>query len=112
MESVWRPSIGRQTPPSYREADPYPAQADAFNEYFVRTTWGAEAAAAYQPLSAFNNLAEPDALTHINYAYELLHGGRPDQIEIVPGGQQLDWVLADMLIADPELNIVVKSNGD
>ena len=97
----------RQTPQEIRDQVPYPVQANDFNAYFVRTTWGDEAAAAYKNLLTYDDLADGDAMTHINYAFELLHGGRPDKIEVVPSGLELDWVLAEMLIAKPELNIVI-----
>jgi uncharacterized protein (DUF362 family) len=99
----------RQTPEDVREADPYPNQSDGFNAWFVGTTWGEEAAAAYKTMPTFDNLAAADGATHINYAYQLLNGGRPDRIEVIPGGMQLDWVLGDMFVADPDLNIVLNS---
>lgn len=99
----------RQTPSEIRDQDPYPALANDFNAYFVRTTWGEEAAANYRTLAAHSDLADGEALTHINYAFQLLHGGRPDRIEVLPSGLDLDWVLADMLVANPDLNIVVRS---
>jgi len=95
----------RQIPQTARDADAYPAQSSSSNWYFVRTTWGEEAST----LPTFTNLAASDAATHINYAFTILLGGRPDRIEIVPGGLELDRVLAEMLVADPELNLAIRA---
>ncbi len=96
-----------QTPRSEIDADPYPAQSDGFNWYFVRVTWDNEIA-GYQSLPTFGNLAAADALTHINYAYACLQGGRPDLLEVITGGA-VDESLIALLTRDPDLNIAVRS---
>ncbi len=96
-----------QTPEGWTSADPYPAESNGFNWYFVRTTWGAEAAAVYQDLPTFNTLEDATALTQINYAYQILHGGRPERIEVVMGDMPLTESLLNMLTGRPELNLFV-----
>lgn len=97
----------RRTPAAALNDDPYPAQSDGLNWWFVRVTWD-DAIAGYQTLPTFDNPAAADALTHVNYAFELLHGGRPDVLEVIPGVTALDETLVSMLTADPELRIVVR----
>ncbi len=97
----------RRTPAEFLDADPYLTDGNGVNWWFVRTTWGQEAAAAYQTLPTFPDLADADIPMHINYAYEILQGGRPDVIEVVPGGIAPDDGLVAVLAGNPELNVVV-----
>lgn len=99
-----------QTPKTALAEDPYPAQSNGLNWWFVRVTWDNEIG-GYQDLPTFDNLAAADALTHINTAYDLLYGGRPDRIDVVSGGLALDETLAAMLTADPELRIVMRQTA-
>lgn len=85
------------------EANPYVEQADEFNRSFVQQVWR-EAA---QTLPVFEALDRADVLTHINYAYDLLHGGRPDRIEVLASGLPLDEGLVTLLTARPELHIAL-----
>ncbi|MBZ0289391.1 MAG: DUF362 domain-containing protein [Anaerolineae bacterium] len=97
-----------QTPQAALADDPYPDNSNSLNWWFVRVTWDAEID-GYQDLPTFDNLADASALTHINYAYTLLHGGRPDVIEVQPGGIPLDESLAALLAADPALHISLQA---
>lgn len=97
------------TPRSALDADRYLSQGDELNWWFVRVTWGAEAAAAYQSLPVFADLASAEAATHINLAYDILHGGRPDRIEVSPGGLALPDALTAVLTRNPDLRIVLSS---
>jgi hypothetical protein len=99
----------RQTPAAALNEDPYPAQSDGLNWWFVRVTWDDEIA-GYQTLPTFENPAAADALTHINYAFDLLQGGRPDTLEVIPGGIGLDASLVALLTADPALQIALRSS--
>ncbi len=89
------------TPPD--EENPYVEQADTFNRSFVQQVWQETA----QTLPVFEALDRADVLTHINYAYDLLHGGRPDRIEVMTEGLLPDALIA-ILTARPELNILLK----
>lgn len=97
----------QQTPHTALTEDPYPEQSNGFNWHFVRTTWGADAVAAYQELPVFDDLAASDVPTHINYAYELLHGGRPDGIEVAAGGLPLPDDLRAHLLSYPDVRVSV-----
>lgn len=97
----------QRTPAAALARDPYPDESNGLNWWFVRVTWGADAAAAYQTLPTFNDLAAADIPTHVNYAYELLHGGRPAAVEVLPGGLEPDEALVALLTADPELRVAV-----
>lgn len=97
----------QQTPKAALAEDPYPGQSNSLNWWFVRVTWDNEIV-GYQDLPTFDNVAAADALTHINHAYEILRGGRPERIEIVPGGLMLDETLAAALTADPALRLVIQ----
>lgn len=96
-----------QTPTAALNEDPYPAQSDGLNWWFVRVTWDNEIA-GYQTLPTPENLAAADALTHINYAFSLLHGGRPDALDVIAKGMALDDSLVSLLTADTALRIVVR----
>ncbi len=96
----------KQTPAPALNEDPYPAQSDGLNWWFVRVTWDDEIA-GYQTLPTFDHPAAADALTHINYAFDLLHGGRPDLIQVIPGSTPLDDSLTSLLTADPELRVAL-----
>jgi uncharacterized protein (DUF362 family) len=98
----------RQTPIASQNEDPYPGQSDGFNWAFVRVTWDNEIA-GYQHLPTFKDLVAADALTHINYAFDFLHGGRPDPLEVIPGEMALDESLVSLLTADPELRIAMRT---
>jgi hypothetical protein len=95
-----------QTPQDMLAQDPYPAQSNALNWWFVRVTWDNEIA-GYQNLPTVDDLAAADALTHINHAFELLRGGRPEQIKIVTGGLPPEESLLSLLTDAPELHIAV-----
>ncbi len=97
----------QQTPKDALAQDPYPAQSNSLNWWFVRVTWDNEIA-GYQNLPTFDPVAAADALTHINLAYDILHGGRPAQIEVIPGGLPLDERLASLLTADPALRLMLR----
>ncbi|MBI5667962.1 MAG: DUF362 domain-containing protein [Chloroflexi bacterium] len=99
-----------QTPDVALAEDPYPTQSNGLNWWFVRVTWDNEIA-GYQDLPTFNNPAAADALTHINLAFDLLHGGRPDSIDVVPGGLRLDETLASALTVDPDLRINLRQSA-
>jgi uncharacterized protein (DUF362 family) len=95
------------TPRDALQADPYPAESDGLNWWFVRVTWGSDAAAAYRTLATFQDIAGVDVPTHINYAYDLLQDGRPDQIVVMPGGLPWPDGLSTMLTADSALGIQI-----
>lgn len=95
-----------QTPADDLAQDPYPAQSNGLNWWFVRVTWG-DQINGYQELPVFDQLAASDVLTHINHAYEILHGGRPDQIQVIPGALPLPERLVSLLTGDPALRISV-----
>lgn len=94
------------TPQDVLAQDPYPAQSNGLNWWFVRVTWGSEIG-GYQDLPTFDDLAAADALTHINHAFDLLHGGQPEQINIVPDGLTPDESLLSLLTGTPELHVAV-----
>ncbi|MFN8528597.1 MAG: DUF362 domain-containing protein [Anaerolineae bacterium] len=98
----------RQIPADVLAQDPYPDQSNGLNWWFVRVTWGDEIA-GYQELPTVDDLAAADSLTHINLAYDRIHGGRPDAIEVIPGGLGLPQTLGDQLTRDPALRIVVQA---
>lgn len=97
----------QQTPADALRADPYPDESDGLNWWFVRVTWGSDAAAGYRTLPTFEDIAGVDVPTHINYAYNRLQGGRPDQIIVMPGGLPWPDGLSMMLTTDPALGIRV-----
>ncbi|MBK9745453.1 MAG: DUF362 domain-containing protein [Chloroflexi bacterium] len=97
----------QQTPGDALTQDPYPAQSNGLNWWFVRVTWGEEIA-GYQELPTFDNLAAADTLTHINVAYDVLHGGRPQTIEVIPGSMPLHESLIALLTHNPDLHISVR----
>jgi uncharacterized protein (DUF362 family) len=97
----------QQTPADALTQDPYPAQSNGLNWWFVRVTWGEEIA-GYQELPTFDNLAAADTLTHINVAYDVLHGGRPQMIEVIPGSMPLHESLIALLMHNPDLHISVR----
>jgi uncharacterized protein (DUF362 family) len=97
----------QQTPSSALNADPYPIESNGMNWWFVRVTWGGEAAAGYQELPTFADLAASTSATHINTAYAQQPGGRPDQIVVVPGARPLDEALRAILTQDPALRIAL-----
>ncbi len=99
------------TPAAARSQDPYPAESHSMNWWFVRVTWGAEAAAALEQLPTFPNLAAADAPTPISRAFAVLHGGRPEAIRVVTGGLGLPDDLAALLTADPALGIALAGVG-
>ncbi|MBN1966710.1 MAG: hypothetical protein JW910_18805, partial [Anaerolineae bacterium] len=86
---------------------PWPAETNGLNWWFVRVTWGESAAAVYQDLPTYADMASPAALHHINLAYNILHGGRPERIEIVPGGVPRDDTLFVALTGHPELGLAI-----
>jgi uncharacterized protein (DUF362 family) len=94
----------RQLSQEALSSDLYPAGSSGSNKWFVQSVWHESA----EDLPVFDDLAEANALTHINYAYEILNGGRPDLIEVVPAGIELDNLLATMLTERPELNIMIR----
>ncbi len=98
----------QQTPKDALTQDPYPSQSNGLNWWFVRVTWDNEIK-GYQDLPTFDHLADADALTHIHYAYNLLHGKRPDLIEVQTGGIAPDESLSTLLTYDPDLHISLKS---
>lgn len=97
----------QQTPGADLQQDPYPEQSNGFNWAFVRTTWGADAAAAYRDLTPAENLSDITADMHINNAFTVMHGGRPDRIEVRLSGAAADPNLIAMLTSRPELGIAL-----
>lgn len=96
-----------QTAASALADDRYPAESDSLNWWFVRATWGEDAASQYQSLQAFDSLVEPDVPTHMNLAWESLRGGRPDVIEVIPRGLPLIPSLASTLTHNSTLGVVL-----
>lgn len=90
-----------------RAEDPYPAESNGMNWSFVRVVWGAAAAAAYQDLPTFNSIIDPEIPTHINLAWEVLRGGRPDAIEVVAHGLPVNASLISALTQYPALGILL-----
>ncbi|MCK6578865.1 MAG: DUF362 domain-containing protein [Anaerolineae bacterium] len=99
-----------QTPDEALAQDPYPAQSNGLNWWFVRVTWGEEIG-GYQDLPTFEPLASAEDQTAVNLAYDRLHGGRPERIEVLPGGPPLPGSLAVLLTADPALGVVVQGSA-
>jgi hypothetical protein len=91
------------TPTSELNNDPYVSSADRFNRQFVQQVWRQDA----ETLPVFTDLDDVNALTHINLAYDILHGGRPDRLEVISGETPLPSALAATLTANPDLNIAV-----
>ena len=96
-----------QTPAAALANDPYPAESNSLNWWFVRVYWGQEAAAQYQDLPTYDSLAGPDVPMHVNLAWESLRGERPAAIEVIPGGIPLDESLVSALKQNPVLGIVL-----
>ncbi|MBZ0299102.1 MAG: DUF362 domain-containing protein [Anaerolineae bacterium] len=96
-----------QTPADALAVDPYPAESNGLNWWFVRVYWGEEAAARYQTLPAFASLSEPEVPTHVNLAWESLRGGRSAAIEVIASGLPINPSLASILTKNPNLGVVV-----
>jgi hypothetical protein len=96
-----------QTPAAALAEDPYPAESNGLNWWFVRVYWGEEAAAQYETLPTFEALPDVATPTYINLAWDRLRAGRPTAIEVVPSGIALDDSLTSMLTAWPDLGIAV-----
>lgn len=96
-----------QTPADALASDPYPAESNGLNWWFVRVYWGEEAARQYQNLETHNTLAEPEIPTHINLAWDALRGGRPAAIEVMSNGLPLGDSLAAILTKYPGLGVAV-----
>lgn len=96
-----------RTPADAIASDPYPAESNGLNWWFVRVYWGEEAARQYQDLRAYDTLAEPEIPTHINLAWEALRGGRPAAIEVVSNGLPVSDALAATLTQYPGLGVVI-----
>jgi uncharacterized protein (DUF362 family) len=92
-----------QSPAQEVGADPYVTRADEFNRGFVRQVWQQEA----QALPSFARLDDIHISSHINYAYDILHNGRPDQIAVSVSGGAMSGNLLTMLMSNPDLNIVL-----
>lgn len=91
------------TPSADINADTYLAYADSFNKSFVQEVWQQQAST----LPTFAELDDINAATYITLAYEILHGARPQQIEIITGGTLLPPTLNAMLTRNLDLNIVL-----
>ncbi len=99
-----------QTPAAVLAEDPYPDQSHSLNWWFVRVTWGEEAANRLEQLPTFGGMpgmAALEALSHINVAYDLLYGGRPEAVDVAVGGLGLPDDLAAVLTADPSLGLML-----
>ncbi|MCA9887183.1 MAG: DUF362 domain-containing protein [Anaerolineae bacterium] len=94
-----------KTPQSALATDPYPAESNGLNWWFVRVYWGEEAAAGYQTLQAYDSLLTPDVPIHINLAWDSLRGGRPEAIEVISSGLPVDESLATSLIDNTNFGI-------
>lgn len=94
-----------QTPAADRAQDPYPAQTNGFNWAFVRTVWGGGAVADYRDLPTADDLSDATAALHINDAFTILHGRRPDRIEVQLSGADTDPGLIERLTSRPETGI-------
>jgi hypothetical protein len=99
----------QRTPADALAADPYPAETNGLNWWFVRVYWGEEAASRYETLPTFD-LLSADQPTHINLAWERLHGGRPAALEIVPGGAAPDEGLLTLLAEQAALGITLPTD--
>ncbi len=97
----------RQTPPAALAEDPFPAESNGLNWWFVRVYWGEEAAAQYQTLPTFE-LADPAVPAHVNLAWDRLHGGRPAAVAVTASGLPLNAALADVLTSVPGLGVVLR----
>ncbi|MBN2471854.1 MAG: DUF362 domain-containing protein [Anaerolineae bacterium] len=99
----------QQTPAAALAEDPYPAESNGLNWWFVRVYWGEEAASQYETLPTFD-LVSADQPTHVNLAWELLHGGRPAALEVIPGGVAPDDSLLALLAAQAALGITLPAS--
>jgi uncharacterized protein (DUF362 family) len=100
-----------QTPPTALAQDPYPAQSNGLNWWFVRVTWDTEGVTGYTDLPTFDDLTDATIPTQFNTAFDLLWGARPETIEVIPGGMAPDADLLALLSADPALGITVGNAG-
>ena len=100
----------QQTPAAVLAEDPYPAESNGMNWWFVRVYWGEEAASQYQTLPTFDSLVSADTPTAVNLAWNLLHGGRPAALEVVPGGEPLAESLLALLQGQPALGITLPAS--
>lgn len=101
----------RQTPSADLQQEPYPEMSNGFNWAFVLTVWGANAVAAYRDLITVDDLADSDTDMHLNNAFTVLHGRRPDRIEVRLSGAAADPSLIDMLTSRPELGIALMNSA-
>ena len=90
-----------QTPAAELAKDPYLTQGDTFNKAFVQQVWQETA----QNLPVFEQIEAVTALTHINLAYDILHGGRPGEIHVTSTGLPLDERLIAVLTGYPDSGI-------
>lgn len=100
-----------QTPAAALVEDPYPAESNGMNWWFVRVYWGEDAAAAYQTLPTFDALDRPDIPMHVSLAWDILHGGRPEAIAIQPGGLAPVESLLTALQTNPALGITLPAGN-
>lgn len=98
-----------QIPPNELQDDPYPSQSNGLNAWFVHVYWGEAYYKQYQELPTFDDLAAPENPTHINYAYDILRGGRPKLIEVVSGEYPIDSTLQMMLTLNPDLHVSLRN---
>ncbi len=96
-----------QTPAAALAEDPFPAESNGLNWWFVRVYWGAEAAALYQELPTFE-LVAPDVPAHVNLAWDRLRGGRPAAITVTARGLPLNAALATALTSVPSLGVALQ----
>ena len=99
----------RKTPSAALGEDPYPAQSNGLNWWFVRVYWGDEAAAQYQTLPAYDSLSGPDVPIHPNLAWDALRGGRPAMIEVATSGLPPDDSLVALLADNPAQGVRIVS---
>lgn len=95
----------QQIPADALAEDPYPAESNGMNWWFVRTYWGEDFAANYQTLSTVD-LRDTAAPSQINFAYDMLHGGRPASLDVVTGGLPLAENLLELLGDIPNVNLL------
>jgi uncharacterized protein (DUF362 family) len=95
----------QRTPSAVLAEDPFPDETNGLNWWFVRVYWGEEAAARYETLPVFPAMASPETPTQINLAWDLLHDGRPEMIEVLTSGLALDDDFSALLVADLTLGI-------